>query len=249
MRNANVLIVEDELIIAKDLSLTLTKLGYNVAGHSSGAKEAVQMAAEKKPDVVIMDVMLKGDVNGIEAAKEIRDKHNIPVVFITAYSDDDTLNRTHSSSPFGYLVKPYKATDLHVTIETALARFREENELKKENELLHKLYEHDGDRDVLFIKTDTRLTRLKVSDILYIKALKDFVNIHTTHNEYIVRSTMKEIQNKLPADLFVRIHRSFIVAIYKVSIIDHAKVILDNDNCIPLGALYKEQFLEKLNTV
>lgn len=249
MKNANVLIVEDEVIIAKDMSLTLTKLGYNVVGHSVSGQDAVHMAAEKRPDVVMMDVMLKGDVNGIEAAKEIKQKHNIPVVFITAYSDEDTLSRTHLSSPFGYLVKPFKATDLRATIETALARFREEDELKKENEILHKLYKHDSDQNILFVKTNAKLIRLKINDILYIEALKDYVNIFTTDNKYMVRTTMKGIQDKLPAERFVRIHRSFIVAVDKVSTIDHATVILENNNCVPLGGLYKEQFLEKLNTV
>jgi DNA-binding LytR/AlgR family response regulator len=249
MKNASVLIVEDEVIIAKDMSLTLTKLGYNVVGHSVGGQEAMDMAAEKRPDIVVMDVMLKGDMNGIEAAREIRQRHNIPVIFITAYSDEDTLERTRSSSPFGYLVKPFKANDLRATIETALARFGEEEELKRENEILLKLHKHDTDNNILFIKTDSKLIRLKINDILYIEALKDYVNIFTQDNKYMVRSTMKGIQDKLPAERFVRIHRSFIVAVDKVSTIDHAKVILENENCVPLGGLYKEQFLEKLNTV
>lgn len=249
MKNTSVLIVEDEVIIAKDLSLTLTKLGYTVAGHCTSGEEAVLLAEEKNPDIIVMDIMLKGAMTGIDAALEIRKKQNIPVVFITAYSDEDTISRTNTSSPYGYIVKPFKANDLRATIETALNRFNEEQVLKKENELLYKLSDEGSKKNILFIKTDSKLVRLKTNDILYIEALKDYVNIFTVDNKHIVRSTMKGIQDKLPSDRFVRIHRSFIVAMDKVSSIDHAKVILENDDNVPLGGLYKEEFLEKLNTV
>lgn len=249
MKKTSILIVEDEVIIAKDMSLTLTKLGYQVVGHCISGEEAVRMAAEKHPDIIVMDIMLKGEMMGIDAAKEIHDKYNIPVVFITAYSDEDTISRANTSAPFGYIVKPFKANDLRATIETALTRFSQEQFLKTENEMLYKLAKSDNKNNILFIKTDSGLIKLKIADILYIEALKDYVNIFTVDNKYIVRSTMKGIQDKLPADRFVRVHRSFIVAMEKVSSIAHTKVILENGENVPLGGLYKEQFLDKINMV
>jgi DNA-binding LytR/AlgR family response regulator len=115
--------------------------------------------------------------------------------------------------------------------------------------MLYKLAKPGNKKDILFIKTDARLIKLKMEDILYIEALKDYVNIYTVDNKYVIRSTMKGIQDKLPSDRFVRVHRSFIVAMDKVSSIDHAKVILENEESVPLGGLYKEQFLEKINMV
>ena len=249
MKKTSILIVEDEVIIAKDMSLTLAKLGYQITGHCVSGEEAIGMAEEKHPDIIVMDIMLKGEMTGIDAAKEIHNKYNIPVVFITAYSDEDTISRANSSSPFGYIVKPFKANDLRATIETALNRFHEEQSLKAENEMLYKLAKPGNKKDILFIKTDARLIKLKMEDILYIEALKDYVNIYTVDNKYVIRSTMKGIQDKLPSDRFVRVHRSFIVAMDKVSSIDHAKVILENEESVPLGGLYKEQFLEKINMV
>ena len=249
MGNTSVLIVEDEVIIAKDLSLTLTKLGYTVAGLCISGEEAVLLAEEKNPDIIVMDIMLKGEMTGIDAAREINKKRDVPVVFLTAYSDEDTIRKTNASSAFGYLVKPFKANDLRATIETALNRFNEEQALKKENEILSKFSSPDSKKDILFIKTDSKLLGLKIKDILYVEALKDYVNIFTVDGKHVVRSTMKGMQDKLPADRFVRIHRSFIVAIDKVASIDHAVVILENDDNVPLGGLYKEEFLEKLNTV
>jgi DNA-binding LytR/AlgR family response regulator len=250
MKKTSVLIVEDEVIIAKDLSLTLTKLGYHIAGHCASGEEAVKMAVKEQPGIILMDIMLKGDMTGIDAAREIHSKYNIPVIFITAYSDEDTINRTKASAPFGYLVKPFKTSDIRATIETALNRFDEEQALRKENEALQRLSKEDSQNDILFVKTDFRLMRVKMKDILYIEALKDYVNIFTADDtKHIVRSTMKGIHDKLPANRFIRIHRSFIVAVDKVSSIDHSKVILENNNTVPLGGLYKEQFLEKINMV
>lgn len=231
------------------MSLTLTKLGYQVVGCCDNGEEAIQMAWQKNPDIIVMDIMLKGDMNGIDAATRIRSQYNIPIVFITAYSDEDTLKRTAPSAPYGYIVKPFKANDLRATIETALNRFSQEQALRRENEMLYKASRENAKNHILFIKTDFKLIGLKIEDILYIEALKDYVNVYTADNKYVVRSTMKGIQDKLPADRFVRIHRSFIVAVDKISLIDHAKVILENDNTVPLGGLYKEQFMEKLNMV
>jgi DNA-binding LytR/AlgR family response regulator len=249
MKGTSVLIVEDEVIIAKDMALTLNKLGYNVAGHCISGEEALSMLEEKQPDIVLMDIMLKGEITGIEAAKKIHDKYNIPVVFITAYSDEDTISRANTSAPFGYIVKPFKANDLLATIETALTLFKEERMLKKENEILYKLAKEDSRKDMLFVKTEAKLIKLRINDILYIEALKDYVNIFTLDNKYVIRSTMKGIEDKLPPENFIRVHRSFIVAMDKVSSIDHAKVILENGEQVPLGGLYKEDFIEKLNTV
>jgi DNA-binding LytR/AlgR family response regulator len=249
MKKTSILIVEDEVIIAKDLALTLTKLDYNIVGHCISGEEVLAMVGEKKPDVILMDIMLKGEMTGIDAAKEVKKKYSVPVIFITAYSDEDSISRVNSASPFGYIVKPFKANDLRATIETALNRFNEEQQLKKENEMLYKLAKPDDKKNVLFVKTDSKLIRLRMNDIIYIEALKDYVNIFTVDNKYVIRSTMKGIQDKLPPDRFVRVHRSFIVAVDKVTSIDHAQVILENNNSVPLGGLYKDQFLEKINTV
>ena len=249
MKRTSVLIVEDEIIIAKDLTLTLNKLGYNVIGHCITGEDAAKTAGEKQPDIILMDIMLKGDMTGINAAKIVRDKYNIPVIFITAYSDEDSISRANTSAPFGYIVKPFKANDLRATIETALNRFNEEQALKRENEMLYKLAKSDDKKSILFIKSDSKLIKLKTKDILYIEALKDYVNIYTVDNKFVIRSTMKGIQDKLPADKFARVHRSFIVAVDKVSTIDHAIVVMENNATVPLGGLYKDEFLEKINTV
>ncbi len=121
--------------------------------------------------------------------------------------------------------------------------------LIRENEMLIKLDNSKSKKSILFIKNESRLVKIRTKSIVYIEALKDYVNIYTLDDKFVIRSTMKGIQDKLPPDRFVRVHRSFIVAVDKVSSIDHATVILDTGASVPLGGLYKEEFLEKLNMV
>lgn len=136
MSNAQVLVVEDENIVAKAIQSELNSMGYYVSGIAASGEEAVQKAAETHPDVVLMDVMLKGEMDGIEAAKHMREQFDIPVVFLTAYEDEATLGRARATEPFGYLLKPYEERELHTTIEMALYKHRTERRLRESHEWL-----------------------------------------------------------------------------------------------------------------
>ena len=109
---SRMLIVEDESIVAQDLRYKLLAWGYQVAGIASSGEEAVRVAAELRPDLVLMDVRLPGRVDGIQAARAIGSRHNIPVIYLTAFSDDETLQRAKDSEPFGYITKPVRDADL-----------------------------------------------------------------------------------------------------------------------------------------
>lgn len=129
MKQTRVLIVEDESIIAFDIQDQLNSLGYEVIGSVGSGQEAIRVAEDTRPALILMDIMLKGDMDGVEAAEEIHSKVKCPVVFLSAYSDDDTLSRAQRSGPFGYLIKPFKRQDLHAAIQTALSRHRSEKAL------------------------------------------------------------------------------------------------------------------------
>jgi signal transduction histidine kinase len=130
---ARIMIVEDERILALDLAETLDELGYTVAGMASRGDEAIDLARRLAPQLILMDVRLDGDVDGITAAETIRDEHDVPVVFLTAHADDDTLHRATHSDASAYLVKPFKAPDLRCVIEIALHKHAAELRLR-ENE-------------------------------------------------------------------------------------------------------------------
>ncbi len=120
--NTNVMVVEDEYVIASDIKHTLEEMGYEVCSTVSSGEEAVARASRERPDLVLMDIVLRDKMDGIEAAKQIGSRFNIPVVFLTSYADEDVLPRARAASPFGYLVKPFDDRELNATIQMALDR-------------------------------------------------------------------------------------------------------------------------------
>jgi len=120
MSGARILLVEDEAILAMDLQDKLTDLGYRVLATTSSGEAAVRMAAELNPDLVLMDIRLNGIMDGIEAGRQIGSLLQIPIVFMSAYSDEATMNRARSAQPYDYLIKPFGPEKLNSTIVTAL---------------------------------------------------------------------------------------------------------------------------------
>ena len=134
-----ILVVEDERIIACDIKYCLENSGYNVLAVIAYGEQAIEKAEELQPDLVLMDVMLKGEMNGVQAAEIILNKLNVPVVFLTAHSDESTLIKAKATQPFGYIFKPFEETQLITTIEIALSKHQKEtimrDELQKEKEM------------------------------------------------------------------------------------------------------------------
>ncbi|AKB86121.1 response regulator [Methanococcoides methylutens] len=130
MKEANILVVEDENIVALSIKKKLELMGYSVIDTASSGEDAVVKADLFYPDLVLMDVMLRGEMDGIEAAKMIREKFDIPVIFLTAYTDDKTLERAKMAEPYGYISKPFKEQDLKSNIEMALHKHEKEIRLR-----------------------------------------------------------------------------------------------------------------------
>ncbi|MCP5102509.1 MAG: PAS domain S-box protein, partial [bacterium] len=130
-KTIKIMIVEDELIVSKHIRNHLEKAGYTVTAAVSTGEEAVVRAAENVPDLILMDIRLGGEMDGIEAAAKIRSRFNIPIIYLTAFTDSETLKRSRITEPFGYLLKPFEAKALHSTIEVALYKHRMEKKLKE----------------------------------------------------------------------------------------------------------------------
>lgn len=122
--SSKILIVEDEVVIAMEIEALLEQLGYEVAGQAGRGEDAVDLAEQRRPDLVLMDIRLKGEMDGITAAEKIFRLYKIPVVFLTAHSDPSTLERAMNLQPYGYLLKPFRKNDLYTTIEIALYKHR-----------------------------------------------------------------------------------------------------------------------------
>ncbi len=249
MPKINILVVEDESIVSKDIQNSLKKLGYNVVGSSATGEKAIDLAATENPDIVLMDIMLKGEMNGIEAASIIKEKQKIPVIFLTAYADELTLSKAKVTQPYGYILKPFKEIDLHTTIEMAIYKHGKEQEIIKERDLFYSIIENkEENNDFIFIKSNSKLIKIKTQDIFYIEALKDYVVIHTNEKRYTIHSTMKEIEAKMGAEGFIRVHRSYIVRLDKIATIEQPNLTLENiEKLIPIGGSYKDALSKKIN--
>jgi DNA-binding LytR/AlgR family response regulator len=250
MDKLNIFIVEDESIVAKDIQNSLTKLGYNVVGFANNGKDAIERITELSPDLVLMDIMIKGTLTGIDVSEKIKEKMNIPVIFLTAYADEGTLSRAKITEPYGYILKPFKEIDLHSTIEMAFYKHQKDAELIKERDFLYSLVENkdSNSKDILFVKSNSKLVKVYLKDIYFVEALKDYVIIHTEFGRYTVHSTMKELDKKLGHVEFARVHRSYIARLDKIQSIDTQNVFMDNDKkTIPVGGSYREELMQKLN--
>ena len=250
MGKVNVLLVEDESIVAKDIQLSLKRLGYNVLGIENTGEKAISSARKLDPDIIIMDIMLKGKINGIEASEKIRKEQNIPIIYLTAYADENTLSKAKITEPYAYIIKPYKEIDLHTSSEMALYKHSKELEILKERDMLYNIVENKDNTEYIFVKSKSRLIKLNTNDVIYIEALKDYVVINTSAARYTIHSTMKDIQKKMPEDKFLRVHRSYIVNLNKISEIESPNLILEgNKKIIPIGGSFREGLLSKINLI
>jgi len=250
MAQTNILVVEDEIIVSKDIQNSLKRLGYNIVGSAASGEKAIEVALSENPDLILMDIMLKGEMNGIEAAEKIKEKINVPIIFLTAYAEDATLSKAKMVEPYGYILKPFKEIDLKTAIEVAVYKHSKEAEVLKERDLLFQIVESKEANEFVFIKSKSRFVKININDILLIEALKDYVIIHTNEGKFTVHSTMKEIERKFDFENFLRVHRSYIINITKIKAVEHSNIILDGfAKEIPIGGSYKEKFSNKMRWV
>ncbi len=372
MAKTKILIVEDESIVAKDIQNTLTRLGYDVPATASSAASAFDKLDEVKPDLVFLDIRLKGDTDGIQVAERIKTEYDIPVIFLTSYTDKNTLDRAKITEPYGYLVKPFNEPDLQSTVEMALYKFQKDRETRTGKNLYEKALSHlpeavlitdtegritfvnqkaetitgasmdaatgkdistlikfecpdaklinqvnykqligqgkdftfsavtvstgqgggfEGTlisspvrneknqlignafvvtegaaqvpagsastapplpfdnlviQDSFFVKKGSMLVKVYLENIQWIQAMDNYVIIQTSGDQFIIHSTMRDIEMKLPSKQFLRVHRSYIIPIDKISVLDENTVLI-GDKTIPVGKSYKDAFMERLN--
>ncbi len=145
MKKKRILIVEDELIISEDICIIVKNCGYSVAGVTTSGEGAVSLAAELNPDLVLMDIILEGNMTGLESAETIFSELEIPIIFLTAYADNKTLQKVLKTGPYGYIIKPFDERELRVTLELAFYKHAMERELKISEEKYRRIFENIQD--------------------------------------------------------------------------------------------------------
>ncbi len=233
MTKPSILIVEDDRIVAEDIKNRLKKFGFGVSGIVSSGEDALKKIEIKHPDIVLMDILLRGEMNGIEAASQIQSLFNTPVVYVTAYADQDVLDRAKVTEPFGYIVKPFEDRELKTTIEMALYKHKMETKLRQNEAWLSTVLRSIGDA---VIATDIKgcitfmnpvaqsLTSWNEEDAVE-KPLTDILNI-------INEQTRKTLEN--PVEKILRKGTVIGLANHTILIAKNGKEIPIDDSCAPI---------------
>jgi len=243
---SKILFVEDELIVSKYIEACLKNIGYEVIGSFTSGEEAIENVETLNPDLILMDINLNGVMMGTEAAVKIRELMDVPIVFLTAFTDDKNIKNALDSQPYGYLVKPFYEKELRTTIEIALHKHQKDMVVQKERDLFYSIITNSNS-DGFYVRANNRLKNIKFEDICYVEALRDYITISTTSDNYISRINMKEISKNLPERDFVRVHKSFIVRLDKIFSIKHISLVLEESmKEIPIGNFYRKGLLARL---
>ncbi|MBT3208727.1 MAG: response regulator [Bacteroidetes bacterium] len=242
MGNAKILVVEDEFLVAKDIQNSLKKRGYKVPVTIAYGEQVVEMMEKHNPDLILMDIMLKGEMTGTDAAIKVLEKRNIPLIFLTAYSDDNTISKAKLSQPYGYIVKPYKINELQTAIELALSKHKTDSTTKSESEKQYNLNHSDNpDNSIQLVSIpENEIVNILFSDIYYLESLQESTFIQSKEMSYIVKKPLTEIVTLLPYDEFANVRISMIVNIKKIFTIKYPDLIIsDIMKVIPIEELYK----------
>jgi DNA-binding LytR/AlgR family response regulator len=246
MKDARIYIVEDDYVVAKNLSLLLENLGYKVQGISDSGEDALLQIKKERPDLLILDIDLAGSLNGIEVGKKLKEQFDLPFIYVTAHADADTMAEALPTEPWAYLAKPFNENTLRSSIELALYKIQHRKQVPAaETELRDKKYTMD---DAIFIKSKNRLVKVALRDILFVEANDIYSNVYTQDNKYIVNYTLKAIAEKFPDKFFLRVHRSFLANLQKVEAIEYNDLLLQGHR-IPIGKTYRDELMKYFEVI
>lgn len=232
-----ILIVEDEPLIAEDIADTLKEAGYGVAGISHNADEAIRVLKNGSPSLVMLDIRIDGEIDGLMLASLIKEQFDVPFIFLTSYTDQQTLDKVKELNPYGFIVKPFDDRELTSNVELAIHRFKQESKNLASVE--------SSDKDFLFIKVNGNYHRIKIHDILYAQAWDNYCYVYIQKEKYLLPHTLKSISEKLGDEHFFRVHKSYLVNINSIdSIMEHEVII--NKTAIPISKGSKNNLLNRI---
>jgi DNA-binding LytR/AlgR family response regulator len=236
-----ILIIEDEMIIGANISQLLENLGYNVMGIIPRVEDVLPKIKDSQPDIILMDINLKGEIDGIELSHLIQKKHKIPIIFLTANSDDAHFNRAKMTNPYGFISKPFKKIDIQRTVELAIKRIEEatSNQSTEKPFILS---------DCIFVRNNDKMIKIPLDEILYIEADRNYSKINTLKKQYLLVSTLKDFDEKLTSNYFIRLHRSFIVNISQIDEIATSHIVIGK-KAIPLSVDMKRELLSHIQKI
>ncbi|MFY0629647.1 MAG: response regulator [Flavobacteriaceae bacterium] len=242
-----ILMVEDDMIIAADISMQLTKFGYEVIGICTRGEDAIKTIENNKPDLILMDIVLTGKMNGIEAAQVILENFQIPLIFLTSNSDDATFQQAITAKPYAFISKPFQKSNLERTIKLTLQRIAVEQESLPTNEVTDHI---SAMNDRLFIRHKGQMVKVLLSEILYVEADRNYCKVNTEKQAYLLSVPLRNIESQLPPDKFIRVHRSFVVNLQKIDAVSEYNEFLTIQSFrIPIARRTKEEVMKRLKMI
>jgi DNA-binding LytR/AlgR family response regulator len=238
-----ILIVEDDMIIASNLSLQLSKLGYEVCGIETRGEEAIQHARENIPDIILMDIRLRGAIDGVETARKIRQRRPIPIIFLTANTDDATFSRAKETQPYAFISKPFNKINLQRTIALVEESMKDEVTDVNTDQTVAEVLD-----DRIFLRQRGMMVKLMFEDLLFLEAQRNYCQVLTINKSYLVVSTLKQLEDKLPYTVFIRVHRSFLVNLSKIDALGDKHLEMKG-KVIPVSKTYKELLMKRIKTL
>lgn len=241
-----ILVVEDEMLIGAKISMFLTELGYEVTGLLPRAEEVLNHIQENSPDIALLDIQLKGDMDGIALAQTLMQTHRIPVIFLTANSHDATFERAKTAKPYAFLSKPFKKMDLQRALELTITLMANRDAQPGNTQTIKEELPYILS-DRIFVRNKDRMVKILFEAILYLEAERNYCRIVTKTKEYLLASPMKSLEDKLPVH-FQRIHRSHIVNLLQVEEVDDVAVTV-GQKTLPMSKTWKEEFLRRIKAI
>ena len=234
-------IVEDELVIARTIMSTLDELGYSHCGPAINYTEAMEMLERSKPDLLLLDIQLSGKKDGIDVAQKLNELYQVPFIFLTAYSDAETIDRAKKVKPHAYIVKPFTKEELFVAIEIAFSNYTGNRTGAKPEQAVSY-----PTKDFMFVKDGYVFRKIFFNELLYLESDANYVTLYLkSQKKVMVRSTLNDFIEQLDQKTFIRIHRSYSVNINLVDDIFPTEVSVEGSK-IPIGKSYREEFFKIL---
>ena len=237
-----ILIVEDDMIIGANISMQLTKLGYDIDGIVTRGEEAILHVNKNVPDLLLLDINLKGKLSGIETAMAIQKNYDIPIIYLTANSDDATFDKARATHPKAFITKPFNKLNLQRTIELVVEGLKEESRNSSKISSLFVMH------DRIFVRHNGKMEKVMLKNILYIEADRNYCTIVSNLGNHVLACTLKTMEEKLPETNFLRVHRSYMVNIAKLDVVADHHLEIDR-KVIPLSKSHKDFLMMRINTV
>ena len=243
MADFKVMIVEDEAIFADRLELLVEDLGYEHLVTVDNSMAALAQMFTNPPDLILMDINIVGDLDGIQLAEKINEKQVTPIIFITSFRDKETFDRALKTGPVAFLLKPFDELQLQRSIELAVQQLGGHKSTAESDEWVEDFVVGN----FLFIKVRNKLVKVYVPDIYYGEADGQYSTLHTKDRKFVIRIGLGELLNHFPAEQFLQTHRSYFVNLSRVEEVDLQDSVLSlGDFQVPISRRFKEYLVKRL---